>query len=438
MSSSVSVERFVPPAASLSSDAPGYSATTTTTDTEDGPICWKCRGQSRHPRPNGCTVCKGAGRLPARRVAARAGKITRGRQGQQFSSSKDDDLLLVCCLPDPAGYQQHPAAGALVQRATQLRVDVEMTTTDDDTAIPCWLPRESEELCNLVGHWRILQKVRSHRWTTDDLVTAAVAARELLCISKEQQQQQSPLNYCDLGTGNASVLQMVLHQAAWHQVAIARAVGVEARSEAVGLARRSLAFNVGNDNNNNNVCIHHADFRTYESAERYDLITGTPPYFRVDFAVDQTKDPGAGSATTTTATTPVVQSATIRQGGMPSAIQSAPARCEFRGGMEAYCEAAVRLLEPSHGTFVVCENYQNHERALAAFRNFGLQLQRLVLVQGRVGKGTLFGVYVLQINNDPSSVRTAPQVTNIAVRDESGAWTEDYKRQILNFMGIPS
>jgi hypothetical protein len=49
--------------------------------------------------------------------------------------------------------------------------------TTTATATPIWLPiGPGEQLCNLVGRWRILQRVASHRWTTDDLVTAHVAA----------------------------------------------------------------------------------------------------------------------------------------------------------------------------------------------------------------------------------------------------------------------
>jgi hypothetical protein len=55
------------------------------------------------------------------------------------------------------------------------------------------------------------------------------------------------IRYLDLGTGNGSVLQMVT----WYLLSklsskySLQAVGVEARSEAVGLARQSLAFNLG-------------------------------------------------------------------------------------------------------------------------------------------------------------------------------------------------
>ena len=40
----------------------------------------------------------------------------------------------------------------------------------------------------------------------------------------------------------------------------------------------------------------------------------------------------------------IITQATIRQGGMPTALASALAQCEFRGGIEAYTTMAAQLL----------------------------------------------------------------------------------------------
>ena len=42
---------------------------------------------------------------------------------------------------------------------------------------PELLPAEDEDLCLLAGDWRILQKLRGHRWSMDDLVTAWIATQ---------------------------------------------------------------------------------------------------------------------------------------------------------------------------------------------------------------------------------------------------------------------
>jgi len=470
--------RYVPASSSsLDEDAPGYSGSACSSSStthpfnperqqeQHGPICWKCLGSGG----GACKVCGGSGRLKARPASVKPGTITRGRRGDLVSLlSNNKNSNSSVRLPDPAGYAAPGGYGDMARRATVDRVDVVVsladTTTgsppdsaaaDSDTA-PLWLPRQSEELCNLVGHWRILQRVGSHRWTTDDLVTAAVASKEMLLHRQQhrQQQQVHPIRYCDLGTGNASVLQMVLHQAIRHQIHIQTALGLEARSEAVGLARRSIAFNLGTTNtpatttttrnrqHSTDVSIVHTDFRNYESRQKFDFMTGTPPYFRVAFAVDTHSQK--------------VSQATICQGGMPTSVQSAPARCEFRGGLEAYCQAACRLLKDGDngddgcitgGTLVLCENYQNHERAQAAFVEHRLVLRRLYKIAGKRGRGTLFCVYVLQKKKQKSSQAAAAaatgtddadivKVTEWAVRDDHGDWTADYARHVLDFMAI--
>jgi len=363
------LHRFVPPQASLTDDAPGWG--------DIGPICWKCRGV-------GCKVCHQRGRIASKRIdCTQPGKITRGR----FKSNAG---------PVPPVEESHMK---LLERSNQ----GEDVIIEPDPSHPAWMPQQGEELCCLVGHWRILQRVGSHRWTTDDLVTAWVASQYL----------QEHTKYLDLGTGNASVLQMVTWSALYQNRTIC-SLGIEARSEAVALARRSLQFNLGLDQQV--ATIQHGDFRSLHTTDRFHLVTGTPPYFAVDFEASSTS----------------VASATIRQGGMPTAKQSAPARCEFRGGIEAYCEAAARLLV-EEGRFAVCENYQNHERVLRAAQFSGLGIERQVQVEGKQGRGILFVVYVMVLGNNASM-----NVEHLCVRDGNSCWTQQYKDSVLSSMCIPT
>jgi tRNA1(Val) A37 N6-methylase TrmN6 len=285
--------------------------------------------------------------------------------------------------------------------------DVDISESDED--MPCWVPRNGEQLCNLVGYWRILQRLGSHRWTTDDLVTSCVALQEV-CSNKA-------ITYLDLGTGNASVLQMTT----WALLKDSRTVdatGIEARLEAVELARRTLSYNIGKDESVARIV--HGDFRDAQLSRQYDLITGTPPYFRVDFAVTDKR----------------VTSAVINQGGMPTAKQSAPARCEFRGGIEAYCEAASRVLKRQTGRFVVCENWLNHNRVVAATETYDLDILSRVEVSGREGRDTLFCVYTMK-QKDGVSVTPMTKRTRLAVRDGDGNWTNEYRERVLDIMSIP-
>jgi tRNA1(Val) A37 N6-methylase TrmN6 len=547
--------RFVPLDESLSSDAPGYELVDHQVHNGNdngnggggGPVCWKCHGgggsAANKPRPpppshdhqtkkkKVCVICHGSGRLPTRQVVPRVGKVTRGRQRQRrpARSAQTTSLLVAAAAapppehgnhhhhhhhspPRPVGYQV-PIYGPLVQKATQERVDIML---EDDAAVavadaddnqhparmssssslpPIWWPRDNEELCNLVGEYRILQKYKSHRWTTDDLVTAVVAAKtvaslllqqhhcnhyqytdaaaaadatSLVSTSNHHHRRGTAFRYCDLGTGNASVLQMVLYRC--HDD-IDYAVGVEARREALGLARRSLAFNIvgiGDDDNaaavaaadadadaalppreqdNDNdsssmppppprrrpmVTLIHEDFRNFplsstttttppnnsDHHHSFDLVTGTPPYFAVH-SVD--------------ATTTIIQ-----QGAMPSSLQSAPARCEFRGGVAEYCQAAVRLLR-HNGRFVCCENYANHARALRAMVEAQLHVERLWYVRGKVGRDRLFVVYVARprsTDDEEDAPTTVIEEHEVSVRDGAGEWTEDYQNDFLRYMDI--
>jgi len=375
-----------------------------------------------------------------------------------------------------------------------------MEKNNDKHNIPNWLPiNPGEQLCNLVGRWRILQRVASHRWTTDDLVTAYVAASTFVSsqtttsssLNKEGE-EETILRYLDLGTGNASVLQM----STWYLLSTLHsnnskykkieAVGVEARSEAVGLARRSLSFNLGSieyqgkvytggcaeegaDNSveelEHDVQIVQGDFRNLVSlssseaddtaspsssansnvksmedvaSKRYNLITGTPPYFRVGF----TKS--SDTADNTSDNNESITSAVIEEGGMPTSIQSAPARCEFRGGIEAYCLTASAMLSQPHGRFVVCENWLNNHRVWSGAKEAGLIIESVQPVRGGVRKEhNLFAVYVMkkrsqgvEKGDDEQLDEKDVVLPSLVVRDEHGNWTKEYAR-VMQTMSIP-
>lgn len=464
----ISVERFVPQGkVSLAADAPGWHGQQQHDDNDgddetqpQGPICWKCRGTGHKPQKTGsdeqppprkricCTVCQGRGKLPAKaaqqKAAHQPGRIPASRRTpSDWIPAKPCAYALLAEKGNNNNNNDNTTTKwkDLVIQADNGQ-DVIMAPEDDESTKPAWLPQQGEELCKLNGSWRILQRVGGHRWTTDDCVTAYVAVRQVM----QQFPQQQQLQYLDLGTGNGSVLQMVLRALLQENYNIAFAKGIEARTEAVGLARRSLLFNVGPDFP---VEIVHGDFRdvvavgnnnggdddggrngnstSSSTLGNFDLVTGTPPYFRVDFHVK------AGGQD--------VASAVIRQGGMPTALQSAPARCEFRGGIEAYCAAAARALVVDTGRFVVCENFLNHARVLQAAQDARLQILRIIKVQGRVGRKHLFCVYVMRkppLDDDAARMLSKDVVEEtLAVRDANGNWTKEYAESVFQTLSIP-
>jgi hypothetical protein len=123
---------------------------------------------------------------------------------------------------------------------------------------------------------------------------------------------------------------------------------------------------------------------------------------------------------------------------MPTAIQSAPARCEFRGGVEAYIETAACL---QGKTLVVCENWLNHPRVHAAAKLHGYHISHELHVHGKAGRGTLFAVYTLvflhqtpSINHDNLSKAT---IETLIVRQLDGNYTPEYAN-VLESMSIPA
>jgi tRNA1Val (adenine37-N6)-methyltransferase len=248
-------------------------------------------------------------------------------------------------------------------------------------------PGPKEDLCHLAGEWRILQLLRGHRWSLDDLVTAWFAA--------EIVRATPPRRFADLGCGIGAVLLLV----AW-RFPEARGVGVEAQAVSVGLARRSLVWNGAEQR-----CeVRRGDLRDAASLPEggvFDLVTGTPPYL----------PPGTAHASPRT--------------------QWAGCHLEQRGGVEDYCAAAGRLLAPG-GWFVTCAGSAQRERVRRGAGRAGLVVARRRDVVPRAGKGVLFSVYGLRAGRPAAAVADEPLV----VRDATGRRTAAF-RALRGAMGMP-
>jgi len=251
-------------------------------------------------------------------------------------------------------------------------------------------PGPGEDLCHLAGDWRILQLVRGHRWSLDDLATAWFAAER--CAGR------APRRFADLGCGIGTVVLLT----AWRFPA-AHGVGVEAQPVSAALARRSLAWN-GADAR----CeVRDGDLRQSDVVPEgavFDLVTGTPPYL----------PPGTahGSAR------PQVDACHL----------------ERRGGVEAYCAAAARLLAPG-GTFVTCAGAIDPERAGRGAADAGLAVLRRRDVVPRAGKGPLFGLWAMA-RADEGLAGTIVEPP-LVVRDARGRWTEEF-RAVRAAFGMPA
>lgn len=249
-------------------------------------------------------------------------------------------------------------------------------------------PGPDEDLCWLAGNWRILQRTDGHRTSLDDLLVAHLAASLF--------ERCPPARILDLGCGIGSVLLFL----AWRFPA-ARLRGVEAQPVSAALARRSLAWNgaVGRAE------VHVGDFRdgeTLTGAPRFDLVTGTPPYFPL----------GAGPES--------------------DRVQRAPCRFEHRGGVEAYCAAAPRWLAPG-APFVACEAWNQRERVEPAARAAGLALIRWREIVPRAGKPPLLCVFAMRAAALAEPLVTLPP---LVVRDRQGRRTPELVA-VRGAMGMP-
>ena len=231
----------------------------------------------------------------------------------------------------------------------------------------------------------VFQRKTGHRFSSDDVTTAWVGVE--VC--------PRPARVLDLGCGLGSVL---LHLA-W-SIPEAVLVGIEAQAISFALASRNVSHNRLADR----VTVHHGDLRDAallaSVGAPFDLVTGTPPYFppsNATVAIDE---------------------------------QRAYARIEYRGGIEAYIEAASKVLAPD-GWFVVCGDSDASERIEVAAAMFGLTLRRSYIVIPRAGRPPLFSVWALQ-HGDTASVVEA----TLTLRDHLGERTADAKR-LRAFSGFP-
>ncbi len=255
-------------------------------------------------------------------------------------------------------------------------------------------PAADEDLCYLAGDWRLFQKQRGHRWSLDDLVTAWVATRT--CAPT------APWRALDLGCGLGSVLLMV----AW-RLPHADVTGLEAQADRAAMGRRSIAWNGAAAR-----CrIVDGDLRDGPRApERFDLITGTPPYF----------PRGTGTE--------------------PVHAHAAPCRFELRGGVVDYPAAAPAVLAPG-GTITLCSSTLERARVVAGAAASGLLRRAHWEIIPREGKPALVAVDVLSARAEQSAGAGAavdePAEHTLTVRDRAGAWTPAF-REVRTALGMPS
>ena len=254
--------------------------------------------------------------------------------------------------------------------------------------------KEDEMLSGLSGKWMIYQLESGHRITTDDCCISSLVVSCYLDLKWDL-----PKRYLDLGTGLSSVLHMV----SWGlRLEGSSVVGVEAQTRHVELARRTTHFN------DFHATILLGDLRdlTYSQVPKsckYDLITGTPPYFPVS------------------------------AGSLPNSRNRAECAFEFRGDVSAYMSVSRQFLMKSGRLFIA--NGGTVERTLRAGREHSFQCTHRWEICGRIGKDVLFSVYLFVFENSCDEFEDLV-LEQIYVRDEQGQFTSRYL-DLVELIGKP-
>lgn len=230
-----------------------------------------------------------------------------------------------------------------------------------------------ETLDVLAGDWRIFQLADGHRFTTDDLATAWLAART----------RPDARALLDLGAGIGSVGLLTL----WRMAPEATLVQVEAQELSHRLARKTVACNrLGG-----RVTSRLGDLRDPASVPEkaaFDLITGSPPYI----------PPGHGL--------------------LAKHPQRAYARIELRGDVFDYCRTAAGALAPE-GAFCFC-HAASDRRPEAAVAAAGLTLLRRIDLRFRRNQAPTIALFAAAW----TGARAPDEVLD--VRDEHGDFTPEW------------
>ena len=237
----------------------------------------------------------------------------------------------------------------------------------------------------LTRDFRVYQRAKGHRFSSDDLATAFVAWHA----------RPNAKRVLDLGCGLGSVL---LHLA-W-KMPDATFVGIEAQAVSFELLRRNVERNRVGDR----VTIHHGDLRAPESIAKlgrgFDLVTGTPPYF----------PPGTA------------------ENAMDE--QRARARIEYLGGVEAYIATAAEVMSDD-GILVMCGAALANARVEAAAKEAKLSIVARCDVIPREHEPPLFSIWTL------ARAPGAYSSSSMTLRDAAGERTAQ-ARALRAFSGLES
>lgn len=237
----------------------------------------------------------------------------------------------------------------------------------------------------LCGDYVIYQPQEGQRYTTDDMLVAWLAVREVRAWA------MAPAEFLDLGSGLCSVPMIVL----WAFPHIS-GFGVEINPGRSMLGELSLAKN-GLDAR---FRLMNGDLRGLRLKQRFSLVTSSPPYYQE------------------------------REGPVSPNTDKAGVRFELHGSIEDYCRTAAEHLEQG-GIFTTVYPFQYRLRALHAARCCGLSLEREVRVIPREGKPPLLSLFVMSRGGAGYAVQQ-----ELVIRGADHLFTGEFRR-VRKEVGFP-
>jgi tRNA1Val (adenine37-N6)-methyltransferase len=222
--------------------------------------------------------------------------------------------------------------------------------------------------------WLIAQRLKGHRHSADDVLTAWYALRVSPAVTE----------HLDLGTGIGTVGLLTL----WGMGPEARLTCVEAQEISHRLLRSNLTANG---------ILHRVehslgDLRDLALDRKFPLVTGSPPYFPANAGV------------------------------VPQDSQKAHARFELRGDVSDYARAAVRHLAPG-GWFVLCFPTRQKQRAIDGILASGLKIVSSRDVIPRETLPPLFTLFACRLPEDFQGTMTEEEP--FIVREQGGRLTAE-------------
>jgi len=240
------------------------------------------------------------------------------------------------------------------------------------------------QIDKLSGDYVIYQPVEGQRYSTDDMLVAWLAVREL------HANQTDVPSFLDLGCGLCSVSMILL----WYFKNL-HGFGIEHAASRLDCARQSLAAN----QLENRFQLINADLRTLRLKKRFSFITSSPPYYK------------------------------YCEGPVSPDPDRARVRFETQGSIEDYFRAAAAHAALK-ARFITVYPTLYKQRVITAAHGSGFSIHRSIDIIPRAGKAALFSLFTC-IKDSTKTIASE----ELTVRGRDQLFTPEFRavRRMLGF-----